>query len=168
MTAHNKIKTADDVEVNIYQPTINKCKVIKDVFEDCDFDENEEALPLSGITSEVFSWVQLYCDNHKNEDNPTEEFLKETKYDEIEGEDNEFISGFELHQVFDLIMAANYLDCPGLLNLSCKKVASMIKGKTPQEIRDTFGIEDDLTPEELEQIKNGNEWCDEKQYHNSY
>ena len=59
-------------------------------------------------------------------------------------------------------MAANYLDCPGLLNLSCKKVAFMIKGKTPQEIRDTFGIENDLTPEELEQIKKGNEWCDEK------
>jgi S-phase kinase-associated protein 1 len=162
MTINIKIKTADDVEHIISQSTINKCNIIKVIFEDCDFDENDEALPLSGITSEVFAWVQLYCDHHKNEENPTEEFLKETKYDEIEGVDNEFINGFELYQLFDLIMAANYLDCPGLLNLSCKKVAFMIKGKTPQEIRDTFGIENDLTPEELEQIKKGNEWCDEK------
>ncbi len=69
----------DGVEHIISQSTINKCNIIKDVFEDCDFDKNDEALPLLGITSEVFSWVQLYCDNHKNEDNPTEEFLKRNK-----------------------------------------------------------------------------------------
>lgn len=32
--------------------------------------------------------------------------------------------------------------------LSCAKVASMIKGKSPEEIRSTFGITNDFTPEE--------------------
>ena len=31
---------------------------------------------------------------------------------------------------------------------SCAKVASMIKGKSPEEIRSTFGIANDFTPEE--------------------
>ena len=31
---------------------------------------------------------------------------------------------------------------------SCAKIASMIKGKNPEEIRDTFGIVNDFTPEE--------------------
>lgn len=31
---------------------------------------------------------------------------------------------------------------------SCAKIASMIKGRTPEEIRATFNIESDFTPEE--------------------
>ena len=31
---------------------------------------------------------------------------------------------------------------------SCAKVASMIKGKSPEDIRSTFGIANDFTPEE--------------------
>lgn len=34
----------------------------------------------------------------------------------------------------------------------------MIKGKTPEEIRKTFNIENDFTSEEEEQIRKENEW----------
>ena len=39
----------------------------------------------------------------------------------------------------------------------------MIKGKTPEEIRKTFNIKNDFTPEEEEQVRKENEWCEEKQ-----
>ena len=48
----------------------------------------------------------------------------------------------------DLIVAANFLDIEGLECLGCAKIASVIKGKNVQEIRDLFGIENDFTPEE--------------------
>jgi len=38
----------------------------------------------------------------------------------------------------------------------------MIKGKTPEEIRKTFNIKNDLTEAEEEQIRKENEWCEEK------
>jgi S-phase kinase-associated protein 1 len=54
----------------------------------------------------------------------------------------------EQEMVFQIILAANYLDIKGLLDLGCKAVAKMIEGKTTQQLRDQFGIENDFTPEE--------------------
>ena len=50
--------------------------------------------------------------------------------------------------LFEIVMAANYLDIKPLLELSCAKVASQIKGKSIPEIRQYFNIENDFTPEE--------------------
>lgn len=36
--------------------------------------------------------------------------------------------------------------------MTCKTVANMIKGKSPEEIRRTFNIKNDFTPEEEEQV----------------
>jgi len=69
--------------------------------------------------------------------------------------------------LFEIILAANYLDIKPLLfvasctirdmldlltplgsDVGCKTVANMIKGKTPTEIRKLFNIVDNFTPEE--------------------
>ena len=46
--------------------------------------------------------------------------------------------------LFNVILAANYLDIKGLLNVSCWTVGDMIRGKTAEEIRKTFNIKADL------------------------
>ena len=67
----------------------------------------------------------------------------------------------EQEVLFELILAANYMDIKSLLDLTCAKVASMIKGKTPEQIRKTFNIRNDFTPEEEAQIIEENKWCEE-------
>lgn len=61
--------------------------------------------------------------------------------------------------LFELILAANYLNIKSLLDLTCMTVAEMIKGKTPEEIRKTFNIKNDFTPEEEEEVKRENLWA---------
>ena len=53
----------------------------------------------------------------------------------------------------------------GLLDVTCKTVANMIKGKTPEEIRKTFNIKNDFTPSEEEQVISSYEVKDRKLFH---
>ena len=61
--------------------------------------------------------------------------------------------------MFELILAANYLDIKSLLELGCKQLANEIKGKSVQQLRDRFSIENDYTEEEIEKVKKEMEWA---------
>jgi S-phase kinase-associated protein 1 len=67
----------------------------------------------------------------------------------------------EQEVLFELILAANYMDIKPLLDLTCATVASMIKGRTTEEIRRQFNIVNDFTPEEEAQVMEENKWCEE-------
>ena len=56
-------------------------------------------------------------------------------------------------------MAANYLNIENLQTDCCKYIAYQMKGKTPEEIREIFGLENDFTPEEEEEIKKEHQWA---------
>lgn len=56
-------------------------------------------------------------------------------------------------ELFELAKAANFMDIPPLLNLTCAKIASMIKDKTVPEIRKTFSLPEDETVDEEP------DWC---------
>ncbi|KQK06318.1 hypothetical protein BRADI_2g25690v3 [Brachypodium distachyon] len=62
--------------------------------------------------------------------------------------------------LYDLLSAAISIQADGLIDLVCKRVAHMIKGKTPQEIRTILGIQDDLTPDQRDEIRTDNSWID--------
>ncbi|CAJ2646643.1 unnamed protein product [Trifolium pratense] len=70
-------------------------------------------------------------------------------------------SGIPLPNVTSKILAkaANYLNIKSLLDLTCQTVADMIKGKTPEEIRKTFNIKNDFSPEEEEEVRRENQWA---------
>lgn len=55
------------------------------------------------------------------------------------------------------------MNIKSLLDLTCQNVADMIKGKTPEEIRATFNIRNDFTPEEEEEVRRENQWAFEWQ-----
>ncbi|KAI3836878.1 hypothetical protein MKW98_005211 [Papaver atlanticum] len=117
--------------------------------EDC----ADNPIPLANVNSKILKMVIEYGKKHRESGGEITEVDEETqKWDkELVNVDQETL--------FRLLMAANYLNIKNLLDLTCETVASMIRGKTQQEIRDTFGIKNDFTPEEEEEVRKENQWA---------
>jgi S-phase kinase-associated protein 1 len=117
-------------------------------------------VPLSDVKSAVLAKVIEFCKHHVDQRLPEiEKPLRSNNLAEIVPEwDAKFVD-IEQEVLFELILAANYMDIKSLLDLTCAKVASMIKGKTPEEIRRTFNIKNDFTPEEEEEVRRENAWA---------
>jgi len=126
-----------------------------------DIGDSEAPIPLPNVTGAILNKVLEYCKYHFEHPSPPVDEKDEKRTDNIEPWDQEFCK-VEQGTLFDLILAANYLDIKPLLDVTCKTVANMIKGKTPEEIRKTFNIKNDFTPEEEEAVRKENEWCEEK------
>lgn len=134
--------------------------LLKNMIDDTGCDEE---IPLPNVKTAILQKVIDYCKQHK--DSPAEDIQKPLKSAQliecgVSEWDNDFVS-IEQEILFELILAANYLDIKCLLDLTCAKVASMIKGKTPEEIRQQFNIGNDFSPEEEAQVREENKWCED-------
>jgi len=125
-------------------------------------DKEENEIPLPNVKSAVLRKVVEYMKYHV--DNPAREIekpLKSANMSEVVSQwDADFVD-VDQEVLFELILAANYMDVKPLLDLCCAKVASMIKGKSPEQIRKTFNIVNDFTPEEEAAIIAENKWAEE-------
>lgn len=143
---------------------IAKCSgTICSMLEACGGEGEENAIvPLPNVNSTILTKVLAWADYHKNDPQPTEDDESEEKQsNDIAAWDVEFLT-VDQGTLFELILAANYLDIKGLLELTCKTVANMIKDKTVDDIRKTFNIKKDFTSAEEEQVCTENDWCEEK------
>ena len=135
-----------------------KCSdTIKTMLEDSGMEEGDNAVvPLPNVNSAILRKVLHWANFHKDDPQPTEDDEnKEKRTDDISSWDADFLK-VDQGTLFELILAANYLDIKGLLDVTCKTVANMIKGKTPEEIRKTFNIKNDFTPAEEVQVRKAN------------
>ncbi|KAH8203438.1 hypothetical protein TruAng_002422 [Truncatella angustata] len=115
------------------------------------------------VTEPVLRKVIEWCEHHRQDPAPTNEDDNDNrkKTTEIDEWDQKFMQ-VDQEMLFEIILASNYLDIKPLLDVGCKTVANMIKGKSPEEIRKTFNITNDFTPEEEEQIRRENEWAEDR------
>nr|AAV68611.1 Skp1 [Ostreococcus tauri] len=123
----------------------------KDGVRDADT-EDESMVPLPNVSSKILAKVIEYAKFH----------VDAKKANEAEAKIKEFNTEFvkvDQATLFEIILAANYLNMKGLLDLTCMTVANMMKGKTPEEIRKTFNIKNDFTPEEEEEVRKENQWA---------
>ncbi|KAL6222242.1 hypothetical protein ACLB2K_005634 [Fragaria x ananassa] len=145
------LKSSDGESFEVEEAVALESQTIKHMIED---DCADNGIPLPNVTSKILAKVIEYCKKHVDAAKPDEKFTEE----ELKAWDQDFVK-VDQATLFDLILAANYLNIKNLLDLTCQTVADMIKGKTPEEIRKTFNIKNDFTPEEEEEVRRENQWA---------
>ena len=134
----------DGKNFDVSSSWVTKLNTVKNLMEDIGADA---PIPVQEVNSKTLQNV-LTCLNH-----------------EVEGKREEmdaFVAKLNQSDLFEMILAANYLDYAVLLDAACMTVSNMIKGKTPQQIRETFGIKNDFTAEEEKTVAEENSWVEEK------
>ncbi|RKP01330.1 hypothetical protein CXG81DRAFT_12152 [Caulochytrium protostelioides] len=155
------LKSQDGQEFTVTKTVACQSAMIKNLIGDFG-EEAEHPIPLPNVTGPILAKVIEYADHHKDDPPPSGDDAQQVRTSEdIDAWDAEFIN-VDQGTLFELILAANYLDMKNLLDLGCKNVANMIKGKSVEEIRKTFNIQNDFSPEEEEQIRRENAWAEDR------
>ncbi|KAG0045555.1 hypothetical protein BGZ83_009249 [Gryganskiella cystojenkinii] len=155
------LTSLDNQEFKVDKEVAERSILIKNMIEDVG--ESDAPIPLPNVSSAVLAKVIEYCEHHRNDPVQVQDETDDPRKrsNDIEEWDMKFMQ-VEQEMLFEIILAANYLDIKPLLDVGCKTVANIIKGKTPEEIRKAFNIVNDFTPEEEAQIKKENEWAEDR------
>nr|CAB3445219.1 unnamed protein product [Digitaria exilis] len=152
------LKSSDGEEFEVEEAVAMESQTIRHMIED---DCADNGIPLPNVNAKILSKVIEYCNKHVAAAKPADDAAAADASaggEDLKNWDAEFVK-VDQATLFDLILAANYLNIKGLLDLTCQTVADMIKGKTPEEIRKTFNIKNDFTAEEEEEIRRENQWA---------
>ncbi|XP_044509619.1 SKP1-like protein 1B isoform X2 [Mangifera indica] len=157
-SAENKkimLRSSDGETFEVDEVVAKESQTIKHMIED---ECADTVIPLPNVTSQILSKVIEYCKRHVEANASKESGMLKFSDEDLKNWDQEFVK-VDQNTLFDLILASNYLNIKGLLDLTCQTVADIIKGKTPEEIRKSFNIRNDFTPEEEEEVRRENQWA---------
>lgn len=136
--------------------------LVKNIIDENQDEEETQEIPLPNVKSENLAKVIEFCQHFQTEPmNEIDKPLKSSNMAEVVQEWYDKFVTVDQETLFELILAANFMDIKPLLDLTCATVASMIKGKNAEEIRKIFNIPNDFTPEEEQQVRDENKWCEE-------
>ena len=126
----------------------------------------EEAIPLPTVSKETLEKVIEFCTYLK--DNTPPEIEKPLRSTNLHDVTTTWYADFvdkDLEPfIYDLLLAANFMDIKPLVELCCAKIGSQIKNKSIPEVRKLFNIVNDFTPEEEAQpIEDFYKWAEEHQ-----
>jgi len=119
------------------------CKLVRSILEG---DPSATEIPIKKVKGEILASIVEYLKHH-NGKIPAEiaKPIRSVKMDKIVEDkwDADFINNMSKKMIFQVILGANYMDVPSLLHLGCAKIATLIKGKSPDEIKQILSDESD-------------------------
>lgn len=156
--------SSDDERFEVTEAAANMSQTIRHMIEDGCADAG---IPLPNVSATILAKVLEFCNKHAAAaaaDSSSSDAAAGSSSSNAGGDkelasfDKAFLD-VDTDTLYDLLMAANYLEVKELLDLACQKVADMIRGKTPEQIRQTFGMKNDFSQEEQEEIVKENKWA---------
>ena len=134
-----------------------KSQLLKDCMDD---DEDFKELNLIKVNSKYLKLIIEFLEHYKDSEPKIPERPLSDRFEKLVDEwTKNFFSKLKLDDIFSLILSSNFMNIKCLIDLCCAYIADTIKGKTPEEIRLIFNINNELTTEEENQIREENQWC---------
>lgn len=150
--AKNKmvVESSDKHYFDLDESVAKESGTLKNIIED---GFKESAIPVVNVNSRILSKVIEYLKYHHAAPRPHSKSMAQIM-DEF---DTRFMDINE-ETLLAFMWAAHYLDISSLLHLTCKQTADRIKDRSVEEIRKSFNIANDFTPQEEEQIHRETAW----------
>ena len=147
-----KLITSDNVTREVDVNLLKKCILLKD-------NQGGEEVILNEVDAKNLDLIIQYLEHYKDmepkeipkpfPERTDEEFLKGLLNDEWT---YNYLTNQSLEDLINLINAANYLQIDGLINIIAAKLAHEMCNCDIEEARVKFGIECDMTDEEIAEI----------------
>eukprot|EP00301_Raphidiophrys_heterophryoidea_P017858 c2861_g1_i1.p1 GENE.c2861_g1_i1~~c2861_g1_i1.p1 ORF type:complete len:170 (-),score=31.84 c2861_g1_i1:99-563(-) len=144
------LMSADGTEFKVKREHAQLLQTVNAALEDA---QAEDVVPISNVKADILKKVLDYCEFVLTES-------KSKTEDERRKWEEDYLA-LDHPTLFQLILAANFLNCQKLLDLTCKNVADQIRGKSAEQIRQHFNLKNDFTPDEEEAVHKENQWCED-------
>ncbi|CAM9304903.1 unnamed protein product [Ectocarpus fasciculatus] len=123
-------------------------------------------IPLPNMRSNVVAKVVEFCQHHQKD--PMTDIPKaspvqfgKTVGDHVQEWYSTFVKALGDEMLFEMLLAANYLDLSPLLELCAATVGLRAMNKTPEEIQREFNIKEPFSPEVERTLRQENKWSTE-------
>lgn len=172
-----KLISQDGQTFEVTKKVIRNCATVWGLLEELNSGD-QNVVPITSIDGDILSKVLEFAKYHTEvadkraayeaskavnntpsgtgHDNQNTD-IKPVDKAEVDAWNNEFLDRDD-QTLFKYTLAANFLNYEDMLQALIDKLADMIKGKTPAEIRTRFNIVNDFTQEEEETVLRENQW----------
>ncbi|CAK5122053.1 unnamed protein product [Meloidogyne enterolobii] len=130
-------------------------------------DKKDTVIDIPFVDDQTLGRVLGWCKRHSNDEPLQDHELVKLRNKPVPEWDKNFLGYLSNSELFALtivnfsltsfkkifLKAADFLDVPGLLDVCCKTIAGMLSGISAENIREKFGIVDDLTADEKAELK---------------
>ena len=151
-----KLKTSDNIIKEVDSNILMKSKLLDNLLKDF---KEEELFSLPDVDSKYLELVIKYLEHYKDfepkevpkpfPERTDEEFMKGILNDQWT---YDYLTNQTLEELINLVNAADYLQIEGLINIIAAKLAHEMCNCEVEEARKKFGIEYDMTEEEIAEI----------------
>lgn len=138
------VSLVDGEKFTVARGVADMCGLVRNIIADIEVNDGESLppLPIPDVKGRILALVIKYCEHHHA--NP--DLYRATRHpdaiDDLVPWDLEFCN-VDNETLFDLVNAADFLKAKSLLECLCKTIANLIKGKTAEEIRAKFNIQEE-------------------------
>ena len=148
-----KLKSAENKKFIIDKKAAKKSGLLKNCIED---DEKFKKINLIEIDSKILKLIVEFLEHYKDSEPqlPPTPLTDSNIMQYLDEWSKKFFSKLNLEDIISLINASNYMDIESLIQICCGILASNMVDKPVDEIEKTFGIEYDLTEEEMKEFDN--------------